>query len=59
MKKKIQYLNVCPRCGKAYSDYPALSRVDNETEICPECGVAEAMFDYGKYVAYKEMEVVK
>lgn len=33
----------CPRCGESYIDYPALSRVDNETDICPECGVLEAM----------------
>lgn len=34
---------VCPRCGKEYSEEPALSRVDNETEICPDCGMAEAL----------------
>lgn len=33
----------CPRCGKVYLDYPAISRKDNETEICPECGLAEAL----------------
>lgn len=43
-------MRVCPRCGKEYDDYPALSRVDNETEICPECGTAEALeeFFHGK-----------
>ena len=34
---------VCPRCGNRYSDYPAISRVDNKTHICPECGMIEAL----------------
>lgn len=33
----------CPKCGKYYVGYPALSREDNKTEICPECGVKEAL----------------
>ena len=33
----------CPNCGKVYSGYPALSRKDNKTEICPDCGTAEAL----------------
>ena len=37
----------CPKCGRTYQDYPALSRVDNKTEICPECGVREALEDAG------------
>lgn len=37
---------ICPRCNREYSGYPALSRVDNKTEICSECGVAEALDDY-------------
>lgn len=36
----------CPRCGKKYTQFPALSRRDNKTYICPDCGVAEAMEDY-------------
>ena len=35
--------NFCPKCGKTYQGYPALSRADNRTEICPECGVREAL----------------
>ena len=38
---------VCPVCGKTYHDYPALSRKDNQTEICPECGIREALDDAG------------
>jgi predicted nucleic acid-binding Zn-ribbon protein len=33
----------CPKCGKTYTDHPAMSRVDNKTEICPECGTREAL----------------
>lgn len=36
----------CPVCGKKYSDYPALSRRDNFTKICPQCGINEAMDDF-------------
>lgn len=43
--------NICPRCQDSWipnnlepGAYPgALSRADNETEICSECGVAESI----------------
>ena len=38
---------ICPCCGKAYSGYPALSRRDNKTLICPDCGTREALADLG------------
>lgn len=34
---------VCPVCGKTYYAAPALSRRDNATEICPDCGMQEAI----------------
>ena len=34
---------VCPKYGKTYKGYPALSRVDSKTEICPECATREAL----------------
>ena len=37
---------ICPRCKKETSDFPAISRRDNKTEICSDCGVGEAMADY-------------
>lgn len=37
----------CPKCGKEYTGRPALSREDNETEICPECGIMEALSAMG------------
>lgn len=36
-------MRICPRCGNKYSAYPALSRKDNKTEICPDCGTREAI----------------
>lgn len=33
----------CPICKNTYKDYPAISRVDNKTEICPKCGIEEAL----------------
>ena len=35
----------CPRCGKKISKYPALSRRDNKTNVCSECGSGEALID--------------
>lgn len=40
----------CPMCGEYYKGAPAISRKDNKTEICGNCGVAEAMIDYYKYI---------
>lgn len=34
---------VCPKCGKTYTEHPALLRADNATDICPECGCHEAL----------------
>lgn len=49
-KKRYKYprnFDFCPRCGGCLPNYPgALSRVDNTTEICSDCGTAEAMDDY-------------
>lgn len=40
-------LKICPRCGKCYYGVPALSRADNETLICPDCGTREALESIG------------
>lgn len=37
----------CPRCGKPYTGRPALSRKDNITMICPDCGTREALDSIG------------
>ena len=39
-------MKVCPLCKNEYEGYPALSRKDNKTEICSDCGVVEALSDY-------------
>ena len=47
--------HVCPRCGGGVPNdstpgaYPgALSRFDNETEICSACGTEEAMILFAR-----------
>lgn len=40
---RIIEIQRCPKCKKEFTEYPAISREDNETEICPECGLREAM----------------
>ena len=49
---------ICPICGRKYTDYPAISRRDNTTEICPDCGVNEAFEDFfdNLHVQNKEEE---
>ena len=49
--RKTLEIQRCPKCGKEFTEYPALSREDNETEICPECGIAEAVEAYEKSVS--------
>ena len=39
---------VCPLCGETYAERPALSRDDNETEICSACGVQQALEAFQK-----------
>ena len=39
----ITRIKICPRCGKSYHEPHALSREDNKTLICPDCGTREAL----------------
>lgn len=39
-------LGHCPRCKQDIPDYPSLSRFDNATEICSQCGILEALFNF-------------
>ena len=43
MKNETPTERTCPKCGCVYTEVPALSRVDNETLICPDCGTHEAL----------------
>lgn len=38
---------VCPKCGKTYTGRPAVSRADNATLICPDCGTRESLESIG------------
>ena len=37
----------CPVCGKIYTGVPAISRTDNATLICPDCGTRQALESLG------------
>lgn len=55
MKNEIQ-LRKCPKCGKLFSERGAVSRVDNVTIICSDCGTREALESIG--VDEKEQEKI-
>lgn len=42
---------VCPICGRTYTEIPAISREDNTTEICPDCGTNQAIEIFSKIFA--------
>ena len=52
----ITRIKICPRCGQVYHEPPALSRIDNQTLICPDCGTREALASIG--VDTKEQEKI-
>ena len=47
MKEQIRHTGICPKCDQEYTGHPALSRVDGETLICPDCGTREALDTLG------------
>lgn len=47
-------LSKCPKCGRRYNARPAISRVDNKTEICPMCGQEEALEAFQNYLKTKQ-----
>ena len=47
MKNGTHPETVCPKCGKVYFEAPALSREDNTTLICPDCGIRESLAAFG------------
>ena len=60
MKNGNETAAVCPICGREYYGHPALSRTDNETPICPDCGIRQALTDAGFAAAEQEavLEVI-
>ena len=43
MKNETSIERTCPKCGCVYTGVSALSRTDNKTLICPDCGIREAL----------------
>lgn len=43
----------CPRCGEVTTGFPALSRTDNATDVCSQCGVDEAMEQFAGHLTPK------
>ena len=56
MKDNIIEIRICPLCGNTYTDPPALSRTDNETPICPDCGTRQALESIG--ISAEEQEKI-
>ena len=46
-ESNIRQLRICPICGRPYSEPPALSRTDNKTLICADCGTRQALESIG------------
>jgi len=46
----------CPHCKEQMSKFPALSRRDNKTLICSDCGRREALEDIYNYCKWQEEE---
>ena len=58
MKETIRRTGTCPRCGREYTGHPAISRVDNETLICPDCGTKEALETLG-ISPYEQEQIIE
>ena len=54
MKETIRQPRVCPLCGATYTEPPALSRTDNVTLICPDCGTRQALESIGVSAGERE-----
>lgn len=46
----------CPNCNQEILGYPAISREDNKTEICSECGRNEALVAFKNCVVKDTLE---
>ena len=56
MQLLIPMIRMCPLCGKSYGEPPAISRTDNETPICPDCGTRQALSSMGVSDCVKHVE---
>ena len=50
--------SICPKCNQHYTGVPALSRKDNKTLICPDCGTREAL-EIAGVPAEEQAEIIK
>lgn len=50
---------ICPICGHKYTDVPALSRLDNTTLICPECGQRQALDTLGVHDVKSQNRIIE
>ena len=55
---KTEQKAVCPKCGKHYTGYPATSREDNSTLICPDCGIRETLEGIGVPLEEQEKRLI-
>ena len=56
MKMAEKETRICPLCGMEYCSVPALSRTDNQTLICPDCGSRQALESIG--ISKEEQEKI-
>ena len=54
MENKEIRIRICPICKHIYSGVPAVSRTDNKTPICPDCGTRQALESLGVSVEEQE-----
>lgn len=48
----------CPKCGiEIIEPFFALSRDDNETKVCPDCGVKEGLLAFFEAQMWKKNQV--
>lgn len=50
---------ICPSCKKVYTEYPAISRKDNKTLICSECGMKEIQEPFEELLREYGIEIDK
>lgn len=43
MKSTEKTIRICPVCRAEYCGVPAISRTDNATKICPDCGTRQSL----------------
>ena len=49
-------IRTCPICGQEYTGHPAISRTDNESPICSDCGTRESLQAIG--ISNEEIEKI-